>query len=117
VAEDTVKIYPVEEADLTSSSSITSFITPKSHAYDIPREFYNITLPQTLEVGKYYRIFIKFRAILADSLGGFYRSTYKDKATNETRYLGTTQFQATDARKAFPCFDEPSLKAKFGKKK
>lgn len=55
---------------------------------------------------------IKFAGILNDKLHGFYRSSYKDKDGVE-RYIATTQLEATDARRAFPCWDEPDFKAVF----
>jgi len=55
---------------------------------------------------------IDFQGILNDQLSGFYRSKFIDEH-GKTCYIATTQFEATDARKAFPCFDEPDLKAVF----
>ncbi len=55
---------------------------------------------------------IAFTGILNDQLVGFYRSTYVDEA-GETRVIATTQFEHSDARQAFPCWDEPSFKATF----
>jgi aminopeptidase N len=52
-------------------------------------------------------IHIKFTGILNDQLRGFYLS--KTKARN----YAVTQFEATDARRAFPSFDEPAMKATF----
>ncbi|CCF60115.1 hypothetical protein KAFR_0J00470 [Kazachstania africana CBS 2517] len=57
---------------------------------------------------------IKFTGLLNDKMAGFYRAKYQDKMTGETKYMATTQMEATDARRAFPCFDEPNLKATFG---
>lgn len=54
---------------------------------------------------------LKFRGILNDRLLGFYRSRYKQNG--KTKYLATTQFEAADARRAFPCWDEPEAKATF----
>lgn len=53
-----------------------------------------------------------FEGELADTLKGFYRSTFTDDDGVE-HTIATTQFQSTDARRAFPCWDEPDMKATF----
>jgi puromycin-sensitive aminopeptidase len=57
-------------------------------------------------------ISLEFAGILNDKLHGFYRSEFTDEA-GVTHTIATTQFEATDARRAFPCFDEPDRKAVF----
>ena len=59
-----------------------------------------------------WRLSLRFRGILNDKLRGFYRSTYKDPS-GATHTIAATQFEATDARRAFPCWDEPGFKAVF----
>src|SRR6185369_6432849 len=58
------------------------------------------------------RLRIVFRGTLNDKLRGFYRSVYKDPS-GVSRTMAATQFEATDARRAFPCWDEPAFKAVF----
>jgi puromycin-sensitive aminopeptidase len=55
---------------------------------------------------------IEFDGVLNDKLRGFYRSTYVDGDGVE-QVIATTQMQATDCRRAFPCWDEPEFKAVF----
>ena len=81
--------------------------------YDLDREFIIINLNSGLSAGKKYFITIRYTAYLRDSLKGFYRSVYKDRSSDKEEYLGVTQFQATAARRAFPCFDEPAIKATY----
>ncbi len=57
-------------------------------------------------------LYIRFNGTLNDQLRGFYRSQYTDPEGRQ-RYLATTQFEATDARRAFPCWDDPAVKATF----
>ena len=57
-------------------------------------------------------ISLSFTGVLNDHLRGFYRSTYVDTDGVE-RLIATTQFESTDARRAFPCWDEPAFKATF----
>jgi puromycin-sensitive aminopeptidase len=70
-----------------------------------------LTLAQAVTPG-IWRVVIAFHGILNDKLRGFYRSTYKD-ASGTTQTMAATQFEATDARRAFPCWDEPDFKAVF----
>ena len=55
---------------------------------------------------------ITFTGILNDQLHGFYRSTYTDN-NGVSHTIATTQFESHDARKAFPCWDEPAFKATY----
>lgn len=59
-----------------------------------------------------YKLKLTYSGILNDQLAGFYRSSFKD-ASGKTRYLAATQMEPTDARRMFPCFDEPDRKATF----
>ena len=55
---------------------------------------------------------MEFTGELNDKMKGFYRSKYFT-ATREERFAGVTQFEATDARRCFPCWDEPAIKSTF----
>ncbi|PYN55477.1 MAG: peptidase, partial [Candidatus Rokuibacteriota bacterium] len=70
-----------------------------------------ITFPSPLAPGR-WRLRLAFTGTLNDKLRGFYRSSYKDPS-GVTRLMAATQFEATDARRAFPCWDEPAFKAVF----
>lgn len=78
---------------------------------DEPLERCRLVLDHAIAPGE-WRLSLTFAGRLNEKLRGFYRSTYKD-ASGATRVLAATQFEATDARRAFPCWDEPDFKAVF----
>nr|CAD7396258.1 unnamed protein product [Timema cristinae] len=96
--------------------------TISSHETNELRETYTITLVDSLVVGQQYNVYIKFLGNLRDDMYGFYRSYYTVGGADSSerlyglspvRWLASTQFESTYARRAFPCFDEPALKATF----
>jgi puromycin-sensitive aminopeptidase len=79
---------------------------------DPERETVTIRFAEPLEAQRRYQLCMNFRGALSDKLHGFYRSKYALPDGTE-RYMATTQFEAVDARRAFPCWDEPAYKAVF----
>lgn len=78
---------------------------------DEETEIATITFDGTLGKGA-WKLAAVFTGILNDKLKGFYRSIWTDEQGNK-HTIATTQFESTDARRAFPCFDEPEFKATF----
>jgi aminopeptidase N len=60
-----------------------------------------------------YTFAARFDGILNDQLAGFYRSAFRSARDGQEKHCAVTQFEATDARRALPCVDEPSAKATF----
>ncbi|NXC29415.1 AMPN Aminopeptidase, partial [Campylorhamphus procurvoides] len=78
---------------------------------EVPTQYLVVQLTAPLQPGQKYRLSSSFTGELADDLAGFYRSEYTESGVKQV--VATTQMQAADARKAFPCFDEPAMKANF----
>ncbi|KAF0296454.1 Leucyl-cystinyl aminopeptidase [Amphibalanus amphitrite] len=71
-----------------------------------------LSVNESLQLGQNYTLSFEFNYTLREALEGFYLSHYT-AANGSKRYLATTQFEPNAARAAFPCFDEPQLKATF----
>jgi len=95
-------------ASLTSAGTSYRSSDP---SYDETYQTATFAFDETLPSGP-ATIEIAFSGILNDLLRGFYRSTFTDE-TGTRHTIATTQFEECDARRAFPCWDEPSFKATF----
>ncbi len=96
-----------------SDTPDSSFPSESTHdaAFSLDSNAERLTIDGPFSVGE-HRIRIDFAGVLNDQLTGFYLSQFTDAEGNEHR-LATTQFEATHARQAFPCWDEPAHKAIF----
>lgn len=74
-------------------------------------DFLSIPIRGRLTKGTNMTLEISWLANVTTALGGFYRSSYVEAGREE--WLMVTDFEPTQAREAFPCFDEPAYKARF----
>ncbi|XP_059170274.1 glutamyl aminopeptidase-like [Physella acuta] len=80
--------------------------------YYPPHEFFVIQVNE-VSAGRVVRLQLQFEGSLIKTIMGFYKSTYVNTITNQIRNLASSKFEPTYARQAFPCFDEPNIKAEF----
>src|SRR5689334_23240462 len=105
-ATDTVVLNAVDIQFKGVTVGVGGSIETAKVTLDEPAQQAKLTLPRRLAPGA-TEIHIQFAGTLNDQLRGFYLS----KGRN--RDYAVTQFESTDARRAFPCFDEPAFKATF----
>jgi puromycin-sensitive aminopeptidase len=106
-------VLNAKELQIQRAAAMREGETPIAAEIALDEELERATLsfPRELAAGE-WRLTLAFTGILNDKLKGFYRSTYRDDAGAE-HAIATTQFESTDARRAFPCWDEPAFKAVF----
>jgi puromycin-sensitive aminopeptidase len=110
VKELTLNALELELGAATISADGTSYRSLE-HRLDDTYETVTFEFDRDLPVGP-ATVEIAFDGILNDQLHGFYRSTFTDNE-GTVHAIATTQFENTDARRAFPCWDEPAFKATY----
>ncbi|XP_049277419.1 aminopeptidase N-like [Anopheles funestus] len=99
--------------EVATDGSAGPQIEQASHVTDPTTEHLTLTMSQMLPVGSRYFLRIEFQGTLQNNNNmGFFASSYLDN-TGTRRYLASSKFEPTHARSAFPCYDEPLLKATF----
>src|SRR4029434_8356133 len=119
---ETVKLHaekPVAKLVLNAlemeiaSASVDGQVLPKtSIAVDAGEQTLTLTLPNELAAGE-HELALQFSGKINAQGQGLFYARYQEQGTNEKKVMLGTQFEATDARRMFPCWDEPSFRARF----
>lgn len=114
-----LKIHSAEV--VSDSGKHSSSIKASNISYDQKNQRCTLGFDHELPQSPKAVVSIAFEGIINNKMAGFYRSKYKPTVEpakgvardSEHHYMFSTQFESSDARQAFPCFDEPNLKATF----
>jgi aminopeptidase 2 len=116
VAKDSTEIslntleLDIHSTTLEADGAVVTSTPPLS--YNEETQTTTIKFDKKLSKGQKAQLKQTFTGQLNDQMAGFYRASSKQK-DGKPKYLAVSQFEPTDARRAFPCFDEPALKAKY----
>ncbi|SCU87208.1 LAME_0D09186g1_1 [Lachancea meyersii CBS 8951] len=104
-----IKDLKVLDANIVAKNG--SSIALSSQTYDGTTDVAILTFAE--ELAQDFTLNIAYEGAIQTNMTGFYKSEYLDPETGEKKVMHSSQFEATDARKAFPCLDEPAHKATF----
>ena len=100
------------EMEIASAAVDGQPLPRKAIALDAVEQTLTLALPNELSVGK-HELALKFSGKINAQGQGLFYARYQEQGTDEKKVLLGTQFEATDARRMFPCWDEPSFRARF----
>ncbi|KAJ3193543.1 hypothetical protein HK101_004646 [Irineochytrium annulatum] len=110
---ESTALQPTSTAGNNTKPHIPAYI-PTSIIRSHTSDTLTILFKDALPVGDgVVQLSINYTGVLHSQSRGFYKNSYVRVADNTTGYLFATHFQPSMARRAFPCFDEPALKAAF----
>ncbi|XP_058061851.1 membrane alanyl aminopeptidase-like [Anopheles bellator] len=112
-----IKLHTASLSILAASVMLKSNSAPVqlfNQSYDEETEVLTLNLRSVLLTNVDYLVSFNYVGRMEENMRGFYRSYFTVDGTKV--WLGSTQFEQMEARRAFPCFDEPKFKATFALK-
>ena len=100
------------EMQISAASIDEQPLPQKAIALNAAEQTLTLNLPNELRAGE-HQLAVKFSGKINAQGQGLFYARYQEETTNEKKIMLGTQFEATDARRMFPCWDEPSFRARF----
>src|SRR5882724_6769467 len=100
------------ELEIAKASIDGTQLSPAAIQLDPNNELLTIALPNELAIGE-HSLALEFSGTITPKGRGFYYMPYQEQGTGAKKIALGTQFEPSDARRFFPCWDEPSFRARF----
>src|SRR5881296_3619389 len=100
------------ELEIAKASVDGIQLSPDAIKLDPNNELLTLALPNKLPAGE-HAIALEFSGKITPKGRGLYYMPYQEQGTGAKKIALGTQFEPADARRFFPCWDEPAFRARF----